>query len=78
MWWFIVLVVVVAVILGVTGSRERGADGMRCRRCSARLPAFRLPDSFRQLVLGGWTCPRCGGRLDSRGQPIGVNRGRST
>jgi DNA-directed RNA polymerase subunit RPC12/RpoP len=39
----------------------------RCSRCHEELPRFRLPRSFRQAILGGWTCKRCGSEIDRHG-----------
>ncbi len=39
-----------------------------CSSCGANLPRFRLPSGFRQAMLGGWTCQKCGSRLDRDGK----------
>ena len=45
-------------------------EAVHCPRCGERMPALRVPDSVRQLLWGGWTCPACGCRMDKWGQPL--------
>jgi ribosomal protein L37AE/L43A len=44
-----------------------GSISHRCPRCHAELPRFRIPKSFRQALLGGWTCSHCGCEVDRHG-----------
>ena len=39
-----------------------------CPRCGARLPRFRKPASFHQVLWGGWTCRGCGCEVDRHRQ----------
>jgi len=41
-----------------------------CPACGAKVPRFRAPASARQAMLGGWTCPRCGCRIDRKGRRV--------
>lgn len=43
---------------------------VRCERCRAVQPRFRVPGSKRQALLGGSTCASCGTALDRRGRAI--------
>jgi hypothetical protein len=39
-----------------------------CQRCGAEQPTVRRPANFRQAMLGGHTCAKCGAELDARGR----------
>ena len=41
-----------------------------CPKCGSQLPRIRKPTSIKQLIWGGWTCPRCGCEIDKRGTQI--------
>lgn len=41
---------------------------IHCPRCSSELPAVRKPANFRQAMMGGYTCAKCGADLDARGR----------
>jgi hypothetical protein len=41
-----------------------------CPECAEPLPAVRVPTSFRQAMLGGWTCGYCGCEIDKWGKVI--------
>ncbi|HKP70697.1 MAG TPA: hypothetical protein VJV05_15525 [Pyrinomonadaceae bacterium] len=36
----------------------------RCPRCTQSIGRFERLRSFREVVLGGWTCPGCGSEFD--------------
>ncbi len=38
-----------------------------CPYCRKKLPQFRKADNPQQAILGGWTCPHCGGEVDANG-----------
>jgi hypothetical protein len=41
-----------------------------CPQCAERLPTIRIPDSVFQMLWGGWTCPKCGHRMDKWGKSV--------
>jgi len=41
-----------------------------CAKCHVKLPFFRRPHNFRQFLIGGWICPKCGSELDREGNLI--------
>lgn len=54
---------VVVVVALVTPRRP-------CADCGELLPRFRKPANLKQMLRGGWTCPRCGCEVDRRGQKV--------
>ena len=42
-----------------------------CPTCGTIQPAVRTPTSFRQMLVGGWTCAKCGTEIDRHGHAIG-------
>jgi hypothetical protein len=42
----------------------------KCPTCDTQQPAIRKPASFRQVILGGWTCANCGTEIDRHGHAI--------
>lgn len=38
-----------------------------CPDCGVSLPRFRMPQSTRQALWGGWTCPKCCAEIDRVG-----------
>lgn len=40
-----------------------------CPRCGAPLPTFRKPASASEII-GGWTCPQCGRKIDKYAREI--------
>ncbi len=42
----------------------------KCPRCGEELPQTRKPVNRRQLLWGGWTCPKCGCEVDARGREV--------
>jgi hypothetical protein len=43
---------------------------VHCPRCGEQMPAVRIPDGLQQLLWGGWTCPKCGCRMDKWGKAL--------
>ncbi len=41
---------------------------IKCPNCDAKQPKFRKPTSFRQAMMGGFTCQNCGAEMDARGR----------
>jgi len=79
-----IMLVIVLVLLAVVamlvahGASIRNRLGMdpgtiTCPYCHAVLPAFRWPHSWRQAILGGWTCSICTTKVDKWGHEIGHN-----
>ena len=50
----------------------------RCPECGTPMPKFRMPQSARQWLWGGWTCSECGCEVDRKGQRVGPPRRRRT
>ena len=46
-----------------------------CPNCDYKLPRFRSPQSGKQAMQGGWTCPNCGAKIDRGGNLIGQETG---
>jgi hypothetical protein len=44
--------------------------GRKCPRCEEELPLVRKPANRRQLLRGGWTCPKCSCEVDFRGREV--------
>lgn len=69
------LLTVGAVLVIRDTIRQRGKWGLSlkipdCEQCGTRMPAVRVPTSWRQAMWGGWTCPECGLELDKWGRPV--------
>ena len=41
-----------------------------CPQCGTPAPMVRTPANRRQMLWGGWTCPKCGCELDRRGRKV--------
>ena len=41
-----------------------------CPNCQYQLPRFRSPQSGKQAMQGGFTCPNCGTEVDRKGNII--------
>jgi hypothetical protein len=46
-----------------------------CPTCREQMPMIRVPGSLHELMWGGWTCPKCGGRMDKWGKAHTKDRG---
>lgn len=42
----------------------------QCAGCGEPMPKVRKPANKRQMLWGGWTCPKCGGEMDRKGRRI--------
>jgi hypothetical protein len=42
--------------------------GTSCPRCGEGLSMVRKPRSFGEAMWGGWTCPKCGCKVDKYGR----------
>jgi hypothetical protein len=42
--------------------------GTSCPRCGEGLSMVRKPRSFGEVMWGGWTCPKCGCKVDKYGR----------
>jgi hypothetical protein len=41
-----------------------------CPECGTPAPKVRTPANRRELLWGGWTCPKCKCELDRRGRKL--------
>ncbi len=60
-----------AVVIWQTMTRGRwglGAFKANCPRCGTALPMMRKPASKDEALWGGWTCPKCGCKVDKYGK----------
>ena len=57
---------VVALVVLIVGILAR--PQLTCPKCNAPLPKLRKPESFKQLLWGGYTCKTCGAQLTARGE----------
>jgi transposase len=46
----------------------------RCPKCKTKLPVFRSPHNSREMLWGGWTCPKCRTEIDRWGNVIRVKK----
>ncbi len=60
----VVIAVVVAILLA------SAATARNCPKCSTRIPPVRMPNTLRQMLWGGGTCPGCGSELDRTGRLV--------
>ena len=71
--WILMLTIpamVVAIFLVRRQKQTRGIGlfGAVCPRCAEPLPSVRKATSFSETLWGGWTCPRCGCKVDRYGK----------
>ena len=66
--WIVYAAAGIAAAISVIVLGRRRID---CPKCGARQPTFRKPRSFRQAMLGGFTCANCGQEMDRRGKARG-------
>lgn len=57
------------VLLVVYGTAKKNRWGINrsavsCPRCGTTAPRIRQPQTLRQAMWGGWTCPTCGTEVD--------------
>jgi hypothetical protein len=45
-------------------------SAMHCPSCKERMPNARMPEDLHQMMWGGWTCPKCGCRMDKWGKAV--------
>jgi hypothetical protein len=70
---FGVLAVVAALVLYGTLTKNRwgiNVGDLYCPRCKTPPPRGRPPQSVRQEIWGGWTCPVCGAEVDKWGREL--------
>lgn len=73
---FLILGVIVAVAVALfiwRQTRTQGRFGLNlsrtnCPRCGTALPLIRKPSSKEEMMWGGWTCPKCGAKVDKYGK----------
>lgn len=47
---------------------EGTTSGKTCPKCGEPHPGVRVPKGFREFLLGGWTCSKCGAKVTARGK----------
>ena len=70
---FGVLTVGVALVAWGTVTKNRWGINLKpniCPRCKAAMPSVRKPQSGRQMLWGGSTCPECGAETDKWGREL--------
>jgi hypothetical protein len=74
-----VLVGVLAVLTPIaraTADKSKWGINLRrvhCPRCGTPLPMIRRPASPQEAMWGGWTCPKCGCKVDKWGREISMD-----
>ena len=60
----------VLVMYGTIAENRWGINlsAVSCPSCKTRLPQIRKPNSLRQAMWGGYTCPACGTEIDKWGR----------
>jgi C4-type Zn-finger protein len=48
---------------------------IRCPKCDEQMPLVRVPENIQELMWGGWTCPKCGCKMDKFGKSIDGSNG---
>jgi len=67
----VAFVFMVVQTLSRKGRMGINVQRVSCPRCQEKMPAARAPRNARQMLWGGWTCPRCGCEMDKWGKEIG-------
>jgi hypothetical protein len=73
LFWVLGVVFTVALVLVVVQTLTRGKWGFGmlrgpCPRCGAPMPMIRKPTSVEEAMWGGWTCEKCGCKVDKYGR----------
>ena len=73
LFWVLGVVFTVALILVVVQTLTKGKWGFGmlrgpCPRCGAPMPMIRKPTSVEEAMWGGWTCKKCGCKVDKYGR----------
>ena len=45
-------------------------EKVKCPKCGTEQPKFRLPKGIKEALWGGWTCEKCGCKMDKYGNEI--------
>ena len=45
-------------------------DIAHCKNCGQEQKYIRIPKNWRQLLWGGYTCPKCNAELDTEGNVL--------
>lgn len=69
----VVIGVVAALLLSAKVQNKVNEKG-GCPSCGTLVPKVRNPTSWRQAMLGGWTCAKCGIEMNQRGEEILAHR----
>lgn len=46
---------------------------VHCPQCNEKQPMVRRPKGWREILLGGWTCKKCGCKMDKYGKDLSKN-----
>jgi hypothetical protein len=74
LFWVLGVVFAVALVLVVVQTVTKGKWGFGmlrggpCPRCGAPMPMIRKPTSTEEAMWGGWTCKKCGCKVDKYGK----------
>jgi hypothetical protein len=68
----LIFVGIMAVLYGTSVRNKWGVNfnPVRCPRCDTKPSGIRMPRSLREVLWGGWTCPKCGARIDKWWQEL--------
>ena len=76
----IIFIVIASVLIGllmviISTIRRKGKWGINfkrfnCPKCGTQAPIIRKTKSIREALWGGWTCQKCGCKLDKWGVEI--------
>jgi hypothetical protein len=69
----LVLMTAAAFVIHGTVTKNRFGVNLspsECPRCHTVMPSVRAPQSWRQALWGGWSCPHCGCQVDKWGREI--------
>jgi len=69
---FVLSIGIVLVVYGTVTKNRWGInlEPVNCPRCMSALPQIRQPKSRREQLWGGWTCEKCGCKVDKWGREI--------
>jgi len=60
----------VAIRKNKTDKMGINLEPVRCPKCGIEQPKLRLPKGIKEALWGGWTCEKCGCKMDKYGNEI--------